>query len=367
MIIIIRKFAFLVITFSFIIFLAVVWAFGIVPESIQASNEPIRIEDEILNMFKIRNTSILADDGDTLKNIYALNTRLGVWAYEHGLKKTRYLHSWSEKQGVKFLTIDTSLYKMKIKEKGNGYSINFTASTVYEYEYLNEAEKINIFRIGTYHSMDIVKREGKWLITREWYTDPFADSLDLDDKKSTDMTNYILNRSFEGKNSSKRQKAAIEYADKYCGAAADSKFELTYNKKYKNYNSFGGDCTNFASQILYEGGKFKKNYSWNYTNEGSKAWVNAAAFKDYMLYSGRASLIASGSYEKVYKAAFNLQPGDFVAYEKKGKVAHISVVTGWDSKGYPLVNSHNTDRYRVPWDLGWSDKGIKFWLVHTHF
>ncbi len=367
MLIIIRRLSFYIIVLTFIIFLVAVWALRIVPASLRVSTEPAGFEDEIQNMFKIRNLAILVNDGDGLKSLYALNTKLGEWAYEHGLKKTNYLHSWSKKQGVKFLNIDTSLYKLKAKHKGAGFSVNFTASTVYEYSYLNEPEKINMFRIGTYHSMDVVKREESWLIAREWYTDPFADSLNLDDKTSNGITNYILGRGFEGKNTSKRQNAAIEYADRYCGAAAESKFGLTYNKKYKNYNSLGGDCANFASQIMYEGGKFKKNYSWNYTKEGSKAWVNAAAFKDYMLYSGRASLIASGSYEKIYKAAFNMQPGDFVAYEKKGKVTHISVVTGWDSKGYPLVNSHNTDRYRVPWDLGWSDKGIKFWLVHMHF
>jgi NMD protein affecting ribosome stability and mRNA decay len=86
-----------------------------------------------------------------------------------------------------------------------------------------------------------------------------------------------------------------------------------------------------------------------------------------MINSGRASLIASGSYNKVYKAAYKMLPGDIVAYEKKGKITHISVVTGADSKGYTLVNCHNTDRYHVPWDLGWSDKGIKFYLIRVHF
>ena len=113
--------------------------------------------------------------------------------------------------------------------------------------------------------------------------------------------------------------------------------------------------------------KFRKTREWNYDKDGSRAWVNAQAFKNFWLWSGRASLIASGRYEKVVKASYKLLPGDFVAYEKKGEIVHISVVTGADSKGYSLVNCHNIDRYRVPWDLGWSDKGIKFWLVRVHF
>ncbi|WP_443662559.1 amidase domain-containing protein, partial [Clostridium sp.] len=31
----------------------------------------------------------------------------------------------------------------------------------------------------------------------------------------------------------------------------------------------------------------------------------------------------------------------------------------------PLVNTHTIDRYRVPWDLGWGDKNINFYLIHV--
>ncbi|NLV63999.1 MAG: amidase domain-containing protein, partial [Clostridiaceae bacterium] len=79
------------------------------------------------------------------------------------------------------------------------------------------------------------------------------------------------------------------------------------------------------------------------------------------------SLIVHGTYDKVLKLSYKLLPGDIVGYEKKGKVVHISVVTGADSRGYSLVNCHNTDRFKVPWDLGWSDKGIKFWLIRVNY
>jgi len=62
-------------------------------------------------------------------------------------------------------------------------------------------------------------------------------------------------------------------------------------------------------QILYEGGKFKQTGAWRYEKDGSKAWVNAHAFNSYMLYSGRGSLIARGTYNQVFKASFKLLPG----------------------------------------------------------
>ena len=165
-----------------------------------------------------------------------------------------------------------------------------------------------------------------------------------------------------------RTKKAIDYAHTYCGISDDEEHLFKYNKDYKNFNPDGGDCANFASQILYEGGNFKKNSSWSYFGKsGTKAWVNAQEFKNYMVNSGRASYIAKGSYNDVYKAAFNLRPGDFVGYEKRGRITHISTVTGLDSKGYPLVTCHNTDRLLVPYDLGWSNDNIRFHFLDVHY
>lgn len=319
-------------------------------------------------MFLKRNKAMLDKDVESLGSLYNRDIKYGVWAYEHEIKKMKYLHKWSEKQGIIFTDIKSLTQIRRAKERGSGYRINLLASTEYSYYYKNEPDIINNFRIGTYHSMDIKKKDNSWIITREWYTDPFADSLHLEVSKSDEITKYILNQKY--RDSSKiveRRKKAIKYADRFCGAAANEEYGMKYNKKYKNYNPLGGDCANFASQMLYEGGKFKQTYSWRYEKDGSKAWVNAQAFKNYMIYSGRASKIAYGSYQQVYKASYKLLPGDFIAYEKNGKVTHISVVTGADSKGYSYVHSHNTDRYRVPWDLGWSDRGIKFWLVHVHY
>lgn len=342
---------------------------------INQSNSQEEITSKVEEIFKLRNSSILTNDETSIKNIYDLNTKYGTWAYEHEVKKLKYLHNWSEKQGVKFISINPKIVIRSIKGGNGVYNINLMCSTEYVYVYENAnseikgTEAINSFRIGTSHSLRLNNKDEKWFITKEWYTDPFADSLNLDNIKANDIKEYILSqtsRDFSNLNS--RRVSSVEYADKYCGTAAEEKYGYKYNRKYGDFNPLGGDCANFASQILYEGGKFKKTAAWNFDkSKGTKAWLNAQGFKDYMVGSGRASVIAKGNYSQVYKASYKLQPGDFVAYEKKGRITHISVVTGADSKGYTLVNCHNTDRYRVPWDLGWSDKSIKFWLVRVHY
>ncbi|WP_034867808.1 amidase domain-containing protein [Clostridium lundense] len=327
------------------------------------------VKAAIQQIFENRNKAILGRDLELIEDIYDTDTKYGLWAYEHEKKKMNYINNWEQKQGVKFIDITPKVVVRRIKGSGQRFSANILCSTEYKYIYEDEPEIINSSRIGTYHVLQLENKDGIWLINKEWYKDPFADSLSLDNLKADDIKQYIVSqriRDFSTIN--ERRINAVNYAKQFCGAASEEQFGFKYNKKYRDYNPQGGDCANFASQILFEGGKFRKNSIWNYDGSGaSGAWVNADKFKAYMLNSGRASVIAYGSYEKVYKASYKLLPGDFIAYEKKGDITHISVVTGADSRGYSLVTCHNTDRNKVPWDLGWSDKSIKFWLIRVHY
>ncbi len=329
----------------------------------------LEIKNFIEKTIAERNRAIVTGERESIKAVYDMSNKYGQWAYENEEKKMIYLHNWEQKQGVKITEILPKVVVTNIRERENGFTVNFTCSTEYRYIYEDRPKEVNPSRIGTYHVQTLAYKGDKFLITKEWYTDPFADSLNLEKLKVDDVKEFILSQSAKDfSNLDERRKAAMEYANLYCGAAAEEEYGYKYNKGYRNFNPVGGDCANFASQILHEGGKFKENSGWRYDKgEATATWVNADKFKDYWIYSGRASVIAHGTYDKVYKASYELQPGDFVAYEKKGDVKHISVVTNADSRGYPLVTCHNTDRNDVPWDLGWSDKNIKFWLIRVHF
>lgn len=322
------------------------------------------------NIFVKRNNSILTGDLKSVKALYAKNCKLGEFAYEYELRKIKYITNWAEKQGIKFLDITPSLTFRKITANDKCINFYIKCSTIYRYKYLNQDDDlINCSGIGTYHILKLVKENDDYLIAKEWYTDPFADSLNLDNLKTDSITKFITSedkRDFSDIPESRKK--AVSYASKYCGVSACSDEKPSYNKEYKDFNPAGGDCANFASQTLFSSGRFKKNCSWTYSKgKATASWVNAGKFTHYMLYSGRASLIAKGSYEKVYKSSYKLLPGDIVAYEKKGDITHVSVVSGADSRGYSLVTCHNTDRMNVPWDLGWSDKKITFYLIHVNF
>lgn len=332
-------------------------------------NENEELKDSVYQIFRNRNNAIINGDLKLIESMYDTSTKYGVWAYQHESAKVKYICNWEQKQGVKFTDITPIVEIRSIKPKGEKFTIILLCSTEYKYSYVDEPNVVNSFRVGTYHVLDLLYMDEVWIITREWYKDPFEDILNLG-RINVDSINQFISthQARDLSNIGDRRKDAVEYADKYCGAASEEKYGFKYNKKYRNYNSQGGDCANFASQVLFEGGKFRKSHTWNYDSRGAtRAWVNADGFKSYMIYSGRASLIAYGSYEKVYKASYKLLPGDFIAYEKGGDITHISVVTGADTKGYSLVSCHNTDRNMVPWDLGWSGSKIKFWLIRVHF
>lgn len=355
--------------FIFIIFLLSTQLFSTIYANAATDDEKKQVTTYIEQIFQRRNKAILSGDLKLIQSLYNMDTKYGTWAYEYEKRKMDYINNWAEKQGVKFTDIRPTVIIKRIKGSNDSFSIYLLASTEYKYIYENQPGVENISKIGTYHNLQLMSKNGSWVISKEWYKDPFANSLDLGNIKANSIKEYILSQNARDFSTldSKRIKA-IYYAEEFCGAASIPKHDYKYNKKYRNYNPQGGDCANFASQILFESGKFKKNSAWSYDKNGATgSWLNADGFKKHMIYSGRASVIAYGSYDKVYKASYKLLPGDFVAYEKKRDITHISVVTGADSKGYSLVTCHNSDRNKVPWDLGWSDKNIKFWLVRVHY
>lgn len=355
-----------------IIPLAVVFAFGILIKLLsgyilQANSE--HDFTQILNQaFEVRNAAILTNDAKADESLYDTQNGYGSWTYQYEAKRIEYLHKWADKQGVEFTDIQSKITITSTYKADEGYSFHFICPTEYRYSYNDNPSASNLFRIVTYHYISLAEKEGKWRIENEWYLDPVEYSLDEENIGSEAIRDCISSgkaRDFSGLNEYRVQ--AVAYADRYCGASGVEEYGVQYNKSYKNYNGIGGDCTNFISQVLYEGGKFRKNPTWNYEREGSSAWCQASAFLDYMLYSGRASQIACGTYDQVLKASYSLEPGDIISYVRNGKVEHSVVVTGADAKGYPLVDCHTVDSYRVPWDLGWNSGDVKFCLLKVNY
>lgn len=357
----------LIIMTSLIVSLIIITpSFGIKKASEEEKTQVRKIVEQI---YRKKCNAIISGDLELIESLYNMNTKYGIWSYEYEIRRMKYLKKWEEKQGVSFIKINPEIIIRRIKAGADSYLLNLMVCTKYQYSYDDTPEEINSSAIGTYHLLKIQKQDGAWIIAKEWYKDPFGDYLSLGKAKPDDIRSFILSQNARDMSKvGERRLNAVKYADTYCGAASGGLNDYKYNTAYRDFNGDGGDCTNFASQILHEGGGFRKTRAWNYhSGEATRAWVNADGFHNYMLGSGRASLIAHGNYEKVYKASYKLLPGDYIAYEEKNDIVHISVVTGADSRGYTLVSCHNTDRSHVPWDLGWGGHNIRFYLVRVHF
>lgn len=334
------------------------------------------IIDEI---YTTRSKALVCGDLSLLKPLFDLSSKYGQWSLEHEVKRVKYLREWAAKRHVKFINIESSVRIKRTIKKSS--ILKFALEESYKLDYIHIGDPnavVNSFGVGIRHTLSLVNKNERWLVNSDWYTDCFEDAMGsysgLITTESAIAPDFLYEALCQGAQKgyySYNRQRAIEYADKYCGAAWGSGNNFKYNKKYSDFNGLGGDCTNYISQVLgdNEGGGFKQNKLWY---PGSASWSNVNAFKDYIIYSGKGYVISKGTYEELTKQRSiypsgiisKLKVGDLICYVKKGDPDHFAVVTGMDSQGYPLVNSHTTDRYHVPWDLGWGNTNIKFILIH---
>lgn len=323
------------------------------------------IQDVLEDYFQQRCTALVSGDTDIVKGQFDLSSKYGKWSYEHEVMRIKYIKDWSLARQAKIAECDTKLKIFSIKGEKTVVKVYLSDITRMAYAYNDQEDgPLNEFSFGTRHSINLINKNGKWYVTVDWYSDPLEDTIPesqqpaVADVMETETTAYTWVKYNRAK--------AVEYADKYCGANFYLEDGYKYNKKYRSYADLGGDCANFASQVLCdsESGGVRMGGGWLYKNgEASASWVNAGAFTYSLLNSGRAKLVSKGKFEKVINFTKSISPGDIVAYQKKGDIVHVSVVTAIDSAGTPLVNSHTNDRYHVPWDLGWNSNNITFWFL----
>lgn len=353
--------------------------------------EDEELKYEIESMYNLRSSCLMSGSLLPLKELFDLSQKYGQWSLEHEVQRVKYLKDWSSHRGVKFTNIQSSVRIKKIYHRTSTIRISLEETYKFDYIYPSDKEPVtNSFGVGIRHTLDLVEKDEKYLIYSDWYTDCFEDAIshysgEIRENPASNIPESIPEAA-EVLNSANKpyynREKAVEYADKYCGAAWGSGNNFKYNKKYMDYNGIGGDCTNFVSQALGDpsGGDLPQDGTWHATypkygsGSGSHAWVNADGLKNYLTYSGKASIIKIGTFSELTKPmeghpgglVDKLQPGDLICYEKNFNIDHFGIVTARDSHGYPLINSHTTDRYHVPWDLGWAGSNIRFVLLHIN-
>ena len=141
----------------------------------------------------------------------------------------------------------------------------------------------------------------------------------------------------------------------YNGSAAASyaqQWALSRNPNFFNFETLGGDCTNFTSQCLYYGGipmhtgTSMSNNNWFYQSSSNRSstWTVANNFKNY--------LTSSSSRISYYNGYFsNVRVGDLIQLvDANGKATHSLIVTGvvindvTKGRSDVLISCHTQDR-----------------------
>lgn len=144
--------------------------------------------------------------------------------------------------------------------------------------------------------------------------------------------------------------AAREYAHTYA---------LTPNPNF-DYHFIRGDCTNFASQILYAGG-MSPNSEWTFdkSNElGHIPWINANAFMEYWTITRGFMGPVCRSVNDVKNAA---DAGDFIAWHNKDTYAfyHIQFVQTKTADREIYCTQHTPNYYNEKFSSRVSDSAFK--------
>ncbi len=133
---------------------------------------------------------------------------------------------------------------------------------------------------------------------------------------------------------------AVNYANKWA---------LSRNPAFYDYSNIGGDCTNFASQVVYAGTgvmNYTPDTGWYYINANDKSpsWTGVQFFYDFMINNEGIGPFAE---ERDLRG---LLPGDLVQFgDANGNFYHTVVITDilrFGNRRVYLVASHSADSYR---------------------
>jgi len=211
------------------------------------------------------------------------------------------------------------------------------------------------------HVLHLVRISDWWLIVRDDYFDPGGDAMlargnftALATTENSDDLGMSPDRRAEGGALPAtvyvyNRTAAYNYAEDHWS---------NYNNWYKDFcqPGLGGDCANFASQVVLAGGypkQWSSSYQWWYNHNGtqnpgndtwSTSWINVWSQKlaldyHYGYFTGSAS---------------NLKVGDLVYMDWTGDGTwdHVTIVVVADpSGGNPLLDAHCNDRHKK--SLSW--------------
>ncbi len=258
-----------------------------------------------------------------------------------------------------------------VKVDGDTITIDFLEDDYYDFKYLNN---ITSRIIDVENTFVLRNNNGKYTIdsiriVRDNYvifTNMLDDNFTKDeiDRLKDKYTNYIKEEVEKNKELLKEANRKKYEPSKYCDHSYNRDDAVSYsymyaddrNSEYSDYSELGGNCANFASQAIHEGGipmDYTGTNQWKYfgdsvneedmPNGRSTSWVST-----YYFYEYARNNVGSGMCAETDINLFYAEGGDVihVGYKEDINYSHttlVSKVVKKDNKIVDiLVNSNTT-------------------------
>ncbi|GAB6169936.1 hypothetical protein JCM1393_23960 [Clostridium carnis] len=244
--------------------------------------------------------------------------------------------------------------------------------------YFNCSPSVESSLNGKRHRISLIKENEQWYISEDNYYDDIKEEYDIYKRDNMergsidDFKRYYIDKTIkessndgydkkikcldverkEGKERFRTGEIEGNYNRKKAAEYAVSN-GLTINSKYKNYEKLGGDCTNFSSQCIKEGGIPFDNlgpykWFWYSDNKRTPSWTSANEFRKYAINNNRENSNNFGliACETTFQ---DINLSDLVQFKD---ATHTMVVTGciyqkedkgdpWKNKKDILISQHS--------------------------
>jgi hypothetical protein len=264
--------------------------------------------------------------------------------------------------GLKYQSYQFVLDYDSIEIKGNKAVVQLQESNEVVYETM--APEVTQLA-GLQHTFVLHSKRGIWSIYKEEYQDEFSKVFDenskdqlieqinkkyKENKKSIFSRGKVMAMPFAVNNSYNRS-AALSYSYTYRSYA-------TKNTSYKSMyyqDGYGGDCTNFVSQILYAGAP-KMSSNWKYDKKGTSTtnddtWTNSWSVVGSLgnFLTTNTGIGPYGSVVPVTVTGGYLKSGDVILVSSDGGSYYFHAVSAYQFvNGSLTIVGHDTDRFNYP-------------------
>jgi len=297
----------------------------------------------------------------------SLDTELGKLAVDIKHARLNHLRYVDYKYSLDFknIAVDTS---------SQIATVSVTEGNEVTYEISKEHDPKNpiVSRMsGLEHTIMLRQEQGGWKITSDYYNDYLWRILRETGKSASDMLDAVKASLPEPSVQSANAQAQVQCPNLPSGPthaydrtdavtyALDHADSTKFNPDYPDYTNSGGDCTNFVSQAIYEGGNASMaipsplpypdvgGYGWYLLNDMQRVadWDDVSGFYDFVTHPYSWDEGPEGCDVSID----NLMPGDVIQYWN-GSTWNHSVIVVEIRDGIPYVASHTPDKADIPYN-----------------